>query len=437
MIYKINRYLGVLLVALIMTTMFLPGNYANAVNSGYLGDVSNDCKVNIKDATLIQKHLAGFIVLESDKQYLADVDGDSIVSINDVSYIQFYLADKLTSCMENRDGYIICEYLPNIDGLTPDDGYFTVENVPDYSGNAYIEINKNVPYFISSQMITASFETYSDLDDLGRCGVAYACIGQDLMPQGERGSISNVYPSGWKSVQYDIVSGKYLYNRCHLIGWQLTGEDANEKNLITGTRYLNISGMLPFENEVADYVSSTDNHVLYRVTPIFEGNNLVAGGVLMEAYSVEDRGKGVSFNVYCYNVQPGININYKTGDSCLSSDDNNFQDNVSSQEPCVGEYILDTNLMQIHSSNCNTGINIDSKNKCIHTGSLEVKLSDGYTIHSSCMQNIKEYAVNLKTKKVHKLSCRYSTSGNVLEYTGLVECLTKSGYTLCGTCKPE
>ena len=182
-------------------------------------------------------------------------------------------------------------------------------------------MNSGIPGFSPDDMTTESFETYSDLDALGRCGTAYANVGTDLMPTQARGSISQVKPTGWDSAQYDIVDGKYLYNRCHLIGWQLTAENANRKNLITGTRYLNVKGMLPFENLVADYVKETDNHVLYRVTPFFIGDNLVADGVQMEALSVEDQGEGVLFNVYCYNVQPGIVIDYEDGSSTLAGED--------------------------------------------------------------------------------------------------------------------
>lgn len=188
-------------------------------------------------------------------------------------------------------------------------------DIPEYNGEAYTEINDNVPDFPDDDFTSTSFETYSDLDSLGRCGGAYANIGQDLMPTEKRGSIGQVKPSGWHTVKYDNVDGKYLYNRCHLIGYQLAAENANEKNLITGTRYLNTEGMLPFENMVADYIKETGNHVLYRVTPIFDGNNLVASGVQMEAESVEDKGEGILFNVFCYNVQPGISIDYATGNS--------------------------------------------------------------------------------------------------------------------------
>ncbi len=191
-----------------------------------------------------------------------------------------------------------------------------VADISAYSDSPYVEINGNVPYFSDDELTTASFEYYSELDSLGRCGAVYACVGRDIMPAEERGEIGQIKPSGWHTVKYNgIVEDNYLYNRCHLIGYQLTGENDNPKNLITGTRYLNISGMCSFENRVGDYVKKTGNHVLYRVVPVFEGDNLLASGVTMEAKSVEDNGEGISFNVYCYNVQPGITIDYANGDS--------------------------------------------------------------------------------------------------------------------------
>lgn len=192
-------------------------------------------------------------------------------------------------------------------------GNVTLQNLPDYTDKIYIQLNSNKPYFDKSEYTTEPFEKYSNLDNLKRCGVAYANICKQIMPTEHRGDISNVKPSGWKQAKYN---GKYLYNRCHLIGYQLAGENANEKNLITGTNYFNVEGMLPFENQVAEYIDKNpNNHVLYRVTPYFEGDNLVAKGVEMEAYSVEDNGKGVQFNVFVYNVQPGIMIDYSSGSS--------------------------------------------------------------------------------------------------------------------------
>lgn len=201
--------------------------------------------------------------------------------------------------------------------LVNNNSYVSLDAIPAYDGKAYVAVNNNEPFFTDSDMTTTAFENYSDLDSLGRCGVAYANICKEIMPTEERGKIGMIKPSGWHTVKYDVIKDRYLYNRCHLIGYQLAGENANPKNLITGTRYLNVEGMLPFENLVADYVNNTGNHVLYRVTPMFSGGNLVANGVLIEAKSVEDNGGGILFNVYCYNVQPGVGINYENGDSWL------------------------------------------------------------------------------------------------------------------------
>lgn len=190
-----------------------------------------------------------------------------------------------------------------------------MDDIPDYSGQPYVVLEDNWPDFDAGDLTLEAFETYSELDALGRCGPAYANICLEIMPTEPRGDIGQVKPSGWQTAKYDCVDGKYLYNRCHLIGYQLAGENANRKNLITGTRYMNVEGMLPFENMVDDYVENTGNHVLYRVTPVFEGANLVASGVQLEAFSVEDEGEGICFNVYIYNVQPGITIDYATGES--------------------------------------------------------------------------------------------------------------------------
>jgi len=233
-----------------------------------------------------------------------------------------------------------------------------VSKIPAYSEKPYVAINNNIPYFTDSDMTTVSYEYYSNLDDAKRCQVVVANIGKDIMPTEERGEIGSIQPTGWQTVKYDNISGKYLYNRCHLIGYQLSGENANEKNLITGTRYLNVEGMLPFENMVADYVEETNNHVLYRVTPIFEGDNKLASGVLMEAKSVEDNGKGIVFNVYCYNVQPGININYENGESSIKSTSTNT--NTS----------FNNSVSKDNSANSNeTTSNAGDSNKLPNTGS--------------------------------------------------------------------
>ena len=210
-------------------------------------------------------------------------------------------------------GYYINDFLAM---FTPS---YAIENVPAYQGKPYVVINHNIPNFTDEEKTLISYEHYSSLDILGRCGVASANISIDLMPEKERESIGAVKPSGWQTVKYDFVDGQYLYNRCHLIGYQLTGENANDKNLITCTRYMNTVGMLEFENRVAKYIKETKHHVLYRVTPIYEGGNLVASGVQMEAYSVEDHGVGVQFNVYVYNVQDGVVIDYRDGTSYVDN----------------------------------------------------------------------------------------------------------------------
>ena len=209
----------------------------------------------------------------------------------------------------------IQEHAPWLYALIFHEQNISIDEIPEYSGEPYVVINNNIPEFTEEEITTIAYEEYSNLDILGRCGVAIACIDESLMPTEPRESISSVHPSGWQVATYDFVDGDYLYNRCHLIGFQLTGENANEKNLITGTRYLNVNGMLPFENEVAEYVRDTDNPVMYRVTPIYEGYNLVAEGVQMEAYSVKDAGASICFNIFVYNVQPGVEIDYATGAS--------------------------------------------------------------------------------------------------------------------------
>ena len=232
----------------------------------------------------------------------------------------------------------------------------TLPQIPAYSGEPFAVLEDNMPRFSLEDYVTQSYETYGDLDALNRCTYTVACIGRDLMPTQERENIGMVRPTGWVTAKYDFVDGKYLYNRCHLIGFQLTGENANERNLITGTRYMNVQGMLPFENMVADYIKETGNHVLYRVIPVFEGNNPLASGGTMEAWSVEDNGEGICFYVYAYNVQPGVEIDYTTGESRLA-------------EPVVGEgedvktYVVNTGSGKFHDGTCPQAISIKPENK--------------------------------------------------------------------------
>ena len=254
----------------------------------------------------------------------------------------------------------------------------TLENLPPFSGTPYVVLTDNQPLFSSADRTTESYEFYSELDALGRCGVTVACVGQDIMPTEERGSIGQVKPTGWHTVKYDWVDGRYLYNRCHLIGFQLTGENANVCNLITGTRYLNVDGMLPFENLVADYVKETGNHVLYRVTPIFVGDELVARGVDMEGYSVEDEGEGVCFHVYCYNSQPGVVIDYATGESRADAAP------PSSAASEVSVYVLNTGNGKFHLPSCASAKDIKPANRQTYSGERQALLDQGYSPCKSC-----------------------------------------------------
>ncbi len=275
------------------------------------------------------------------------------------------------------------------DGSSLPDGFYkTVADAPEFDGQTpFVAINGNVPTFTAEQLVTESYEFYSELDALGRCGVTVASVGFDIMPTEDRGNIGQVKPTGWHTVKYDIVDGKYLYNRCHLIGYQLTGENANKQNLITGTRYLNIEGMLPFENMVADYVKETKNHVIYRVTPVFEGDDLLCRGVQMEGYSVEDKGEGVLFNVFAYNAQPGILINYATGESSLSGgavgSSSSEGDTSSTVDEIKTEYVVNTKSKKFHLPECGSVEDIKPENKSISTDREEL-IKTGYSACKSC-----------------------------------------------------
>ena len=244
-----------------------------------------------------------------------------------------------------------------------------------YSGDLYVPVNNNQPNFTYEDMQADPYEYYSSLDAFGRCGYAMACLSPELMPTDERTGISHIKPSGWQSVQYDFIDGKYLYNRSHLIGFQLAGENDNERNLITGTRYFNATGMLPFENMVADYMKETGNRVLYRVTPEYDGNNLVATGVRMEAKSVEDNGDGICFHVMVYNVQPGVKINYATGESCV--DEAYFSDDAQL-------YILNINSKRFHQPTCSDANSMKQENRQEITIARELLIAQGYKPCGSC-----------------------------------------------------
>lgn len=293
----------------------------------------------------------------------------------------------------------------------------TLADIKPFSGSPYVVINGNQPDFADSEITTKSYEFYSPLDSLGRCGYAMASLSKDTMLKDDekRGDIGKVTPTGWINNKYDteIVKGGYLYNRCHLIGWQLSAENANRQNIITGTRYMNNEGMLPFENMIADYIKDTGNHVMYRVTPMFDGNNLVASGVHLEAYSVEDSGEGICVNVFFYNVQDGVIIDYATGENKLANppveddggNDDAFGDDVnngeggdSGNDNAGGEnggdssgneqeqttYILNTNSKKIHYPDCPSVGKMSDKNKAEYTGSVSDKLAEGYTTCGTC-----------------------------------------------------
>ena len=265
------------------------------------------------------------------------------------------------------------------------DQYIDIDTIPEYSGSPYVEMNYNQADFSEDDMQRESFEEYSDLDSLGRCGQAYAMISTKTMPTAKRESIGQIKPSGWHTVRYDdLIPDKYLYNRCHLIGFQLAGENANEKNLITGTRYMNVEGMLPFEDEVADYVKETGNRVLYRVTPVYEGDDLVARGVVMEAYSVEDSGEGVSFNVFVYNVQPGIVIDYATGDSQRADTSTPADDDKPALEQSDQLYVLNNSTKKFHLPECASADKIKSENREETKTSRKSLMSMGYEPCGNC-----------------------------------------------------
>lgn len=253
----------------------------------------------------------------------------------------------------------------------------TAADIPEYTGESHVVIGDNKPRFSDEELTVSDYESYSELDELGRCGAAQACVGTDLMPTAKRGEIGMIRPSGWHTVKYDVVDGNYLYNRCHLIAYQLSGENANEKNLITGTRYMNVTGMLPFEEQVGDYVRETDNHVMYRVTPVYDGDDLLARGVEMEGYSVEDEGAGICFHVFVYNVQPGIGIDYATGDSWLAEE-------TAQQQTTEETYVLNTNTGKFHRSDCASVAQIAGRNKKYTSESRETLIAEGYSPCGNC-----------------------------------------------------
>ena len=357
-------------------------------------------------------------------------------------------------------------------GQTVQQSFVSLSNIPKYNGKAYVSINNNIPFFSEADLTTKSYEKYSELDAKGRCGVAIACIGKNIMPTEERENIGSVKPTGWHTVKYKGIDGNYLYNRCHLIGFQLTGENANEKNLITGTRYLNVDGMLPFENLVADYVKETNNHILFRVTPMFEGDNLLASGVLMEARSVEDNGAGIQFNVYCYNVQPGIEINYKTGESSgpeytgtTTSTNTNTSSSTNANQNNKTDVETNTNTSTTTStsssnttsssttstssssatSNTATSTSSSSATSNITTSSSSSSTTSSSTTSTSSSETTTNnpttytYILNTNSKKFHEPSCgsaKRISEKNKDTFTGTRDEIIAKGYSPCGNCDP-
>ncbi|MBO7254666.1 MAG: DNA/RNA non-specific endonuclease [Clostridia bacterium] len=258
-----------------------------------------------------------------------------------------------------------------------------LDKIPEFSGTGYIVIDNNMPFFTAAQLTTSGYEKYGALDNLGRCTTAIASLGKETMPTEDRGSISSVKPTGWIQAKYSCIKTSDLYNRSHLIAWSLSGENANKQNLVTGTAYLNQDNMTQFEDMVLDYIKETGNHVAYRVTPLFKGNDLVCRGVQMEAYSIEDDGEGICFNVYCYNVQPGVIIDYATGESHSESGEESSEES-SVDTSIEADYVLNVSSKKIHAPDCSSVAKMSDKNRKNYTGSIDELLAQGYKPCGSC-----------------------------------------------------
>ena len=290
------------------------------------------------------------------------------------------LCTLITACSP-IESINLLEQHNKIETVQSENSIRSIIEIPEFTEEPFVILNNNQPDFGDITLVDGSFEFYNDLDALGRCGVAEANIGIDIMPTEERGSIGQIKPTGWQTVKYDFIDGKYLYNRCHLIGFQLAGENANEKNLITGTRYMNVEGMLPFENMVADYVKETENHVYYRATPIYDGDNLIVKGVQLEEKSVEDNEEGICFNVFCYNVQPGVFIDYSTGEN---EEDKSVSDEDSNSVMEESVFILNTNSKKFHTIDCSSIKKIKADNKKEYSGNSNDLVHAGYSACGIC-----------------------------------------------------
>lgn len=395
-----NRLIAAVCASALGISM-LPNVYVSAEMNAVTGDVNGDRLVTAVDASAILTEYASVSAgkahsFSQAQMIAADVNKDGITDAVDASAILRYYA----FCSVYDQAVTIEYFLSH--GTNKTESYFFPQIVdiallPSFTDSPYAVLNNNIPAFDPSDYDGIPFESYEDLDDLGRCGVCTAAVGIETMPTEKRGEIGMIKPSGWHLDKYDFVDGKYLYNRCHLLGYQLTGENANSKNLVTGTRYLNTKGMLPFEDEIASYVKKTDNHVLYRVTPVFSGDELICRGVAMEGWSVEDSGASVCFNVFCYNVQPGVVIDYATGEnhadeaytattvtSVTSTDVSTTVTTASEQSPSQYDYVANTNSKVFHRPECSSVLKMSEKNRWYFHGSREELIADGYKPCSNC-----------------------------------------------------
>ncbi len=345
-----------------------------------------------KKRSVVLAFLLGILLIFSGCKHIATIQ-------NSIQSVLF--PTETTVAVTETDSTTTGESTETTLGVTVQSGsLLSLDDIPAYSGSPYIEINGNQPDFTKSDLTTESYEYYSPLDRLGRCGECVACVGTDLMPTEKRGSISSIKPTGWQKYTFDFVNGGSLYNRCHLIAHQLAGEDANRQNLITGTRYLNETGMLPFEEAVGNYVRASGKHVLYRVTPLFKEDELVARGVQMEGYSVEDKGKSICYNVYCYNVQPGVIIDYATGEAAVADDAPTSastakttattataatSDTAESTVNAAGvTYVLNVKGKKFHRPDCEAVSTISDKNKADTDKTREELIAEGYTPCGTC-----------------------------------------------------
>lgn len=341
-----------------------------------IGDLDGNGKAEAKDYVMLKRSVLGTYNLTPEQTEAADVDGNGKIEAKDYVMLKRAVLGTYTLRKKGDDPVIepVSYQVPARNA-----GILDISSVPAYQGEEYLTLSDNIPNFREDELTTKSYEYYCELDTLGRCVYAVACVGKDIMPTSSRGSISSVIPSGWNDATYEITGGENLYSRAHLIAFQLTGENANERNLITGTKYMN-TAMIPYETKISDYINKTGNHVLYRVTPIFAGNNLVANGVHMEAMSVEDNGQGVCFNIYLYNIQPGIIINYRDGTSEIDEEN-------AEKRPEAGEerdYVLNTNNHKFHYPGCSSVLSIKESNKKAYHGTREALIESGYVPCKNC-----------------------------------------------------